>query len=279
MMYMPGKPPAVMGIVNVTPDSFFNGGRYATVDAATEHGMRLADEGADILDIGGASSRPGAADVPAEEEAGRVVPVIARLAKEFKGPVSVDTTWSSVARKALDAGAAWVNDISAGRRDAGMFSLADEYGCTMLLMHSRGTPGTMRNLTGYSDIVKEVRAELCESVERCIAAGVAKERIVIDPGIGFAKTAAQNIALLRSLDVFAGMGYPVAVGVSRKSFIGRIIGKTSPEERLAGTLGSVASAFLRGAAIFRVHDVAATKDFLKVLSAIECGAGVESMDN
>jgi dihydropteroate synthase len=262
------KPYVIMGIVNVTPDSFYDGGRYASAGAAFEHALRLAAEGADILDIGGASSRPGARAVLPEEETGRVVPVIRRLAREFKGLISVDTTYASVARRALEAGAAWVNDISAGRNDPRMVQLAAESGCTMVLMHMRGTPETMQRRCRYHDVVAEVKKELLASAGVFVKAGADKRRIVIDPGIGFAKTAEQNVALLRHLDVFVKTGYPVLVGTSRKSFIGRLTGRVA-DERLWGTLGSVGAAFSRGARIFRVHDVAATKDFLKVLCAID----------
>ena len=263
------KPYALMGIVNVTPDSFYDGGRYATADAAVEQGIRLAAEGADILDIGGASSRPGARAVSPEEEVERVIPVIRRLEKEFKGPISVDTTRSSVARQALEAGATWINDISAGRADPLMPPLvAAEGKCIVVLMHMRGTPETMQNFSQYGDVVAEVKQELLAAVDVFIKAGVNRERIVIDPGIGFAKTAEQNVTLLRHLDAFVTTGYPVLVGTSRKSFIGRLTDREAPE-RLWGTLGSIASAFLHGARIFRVHDVAATRDFLTVFSAIE----------
>jgi len=263
------KPFALMGIVNVTPDSFYDGGRYATADAAVEQGMRLAAEGTDVLDIGGASSRPGARAVSPEEEAERVIPVIRRLEKEFKGPISVDTTKSSVARQAIEAGATWINDISAGRADPLMSGLvAAEGKCIVVLMHRRGTPETMQSFCQYADVVAEVKQELLASVNAFVKAGVNRERIVIDPGIGFAKTAEQNVTLLRHLDAFVKTGYPVLVGTSRKSFIGRLTDREAPE-RLWGTLGSIASAFLHGARIFRVHDVAAARDFLTVFSAIE----------
>jgi dihydropteroate synthase len=262
----------VMGIVNVTPDSFYDGGRYASEDAALEHGMRLAAEGADIIDIGGASSRPGARAVPPEEEAARAVPVIRRLAREFKGVISVDTTRASVARRALEAGAAWVNDISAGKNDPRMAGLAAGSRCTVVLMHMRGTPETMQTMCRYGDVVSEVKKELLASVKAFVRAGVTRERIVIDPGIGFAKTAEQNIELLRHLDLFVRTGHAVLVGTSRKSFIGHLTGRGA-DDRLWGSLGSIGAAFMRGARIFRVHDVAAAKDFLKVLSAIEGRGG------
>jgi dihydropteroate synthase len=268
----------VMGIVNVTPDSFYDGGRFASVGQAVEHGLRLAAEGADILDIGGASSRPGAADVPPEEETARVVPVIRRLARECRALLSVDTTRAAVAQRALEAGAAWVNDISAGKNDPVMVRLAAESGCTMVLMHMRGTPATMQTLCRYRNVVNEVKRELLASVRTFVRAGVRRDRIVIDPGIGFAKTAEQNVALLRRLDVFVRTGYPVLVGTSRKSFVGRITGQEA-EQRLWGTLGSVGAAFARGVRLYRVHDVAATRDFLKVLCAIEGRDGNVGTEN
>jgi dihydropteroate synthase len=200
----------------------------------------------------------------------RVVPVIRRLSENFSGPICVDTTWASVARQALDAGATWINDISAGRRDSGMPSLVAESGCMAVIMHSRGTPQTMQSRTGYVDVVNEVAVELLAAVDRFLHAGAVKRQIIIDPGIGFAKTALQNVALLRGLETFVKTGYPVLVGTSRKSFIGHLTGR-DVQDRLYGTLGSVASAFIRGVTLFRVHDVAATRDFLKVLSEIDHG--------
>jgi dihydropteroate synthase len=262
------QPFALMGIVNVTPDSFYDGGRFASPEKAIEHGLRLVEEGAAILDIGGASSRPGAQSVSQEEETRRILPVDAGLAKKTSVPICVDTTRSSVARAAAGEGATWINDISAGRDDAGMKQFIAQSGCTVVLMHSRGTPQTMQQCTGYDDVVNEVKNELiARAVEFC-EAGVLKQKIVIDPGIGFAKTAPQNVALLHGCASFVATGFPVLVGTSRKSFIGHITGR-QVEDRLAGTLASVAAAFLRGARLFRVHDVAATLDFLKVLCAIE----------
>lgn len=263
------KPYCIMGIVNVTPDSFFDGGRYADVGAAVAQAKKLVSEGADLLDIGGASSRPGAAVVAPEDEAGRIIPVIKALAKDSPGSViSVDTTHASVAREALDAGASVINDISAGRGDPRMKELVAESGCTIVLMHSRGTPQSMQRETGYSDVVSEVKEELLEAVGQFLKSGVARDRIIIDPGIGFAKTPAQNVAILHGLATFTSAGYPVMVGTSRKAFIGHVTGRET-SERLAGTLGSVAASFFRGARVFRVHDVAATGDLLKVLNEIE----------
>ena len=259
---------SIMGIINVTPDSFYDGGRHDRTDLAVEHGLKLASEGTDILDVGGASTRPGARPVSQQEEAERVVPVVKRLAKEFSGPVSIDTTSSIIAAQALDAGASWVNDISAGRMDGAMARLAAGRGCTVVLMHSRGTPETMQSLTTYRDVAGDVLKELLASVDAFLAAGVDKEKIVIDPGIGFAKTAEQNLLLLKNLGLFVRTAFPVLVGTSRKSFIGHVTGRGA-DDRLYGTLGSVAAAYSRGVKIFRVHDVAAAVDFLKVLSAVE----------
>lgn len=253
-----------MGIVNVTPDSFYDGGRYATVDMAVKHALRLVGEGADIIDIGGSSSRPGAELLPPEEEAARVIPVIDELVKRGVGvPISIDTVWGAVARSALDAGASWINDISAGRIDPAMPEVAACAGCTVVLMHSRGTPQTMQDGPRYGDAVNEVGRELMASVAMFRRAGVDGGKIVIDPGFGFAKTVEHNIALLRGIGGIVKLGYPVLAGLSRKSFIGAITGRPV-EERLSGTLAATAVAYSGGARIFRVHDVRETVDFLRV---------------
>ncbi|NLP03285.1 MAG: dihydropteroate synthase [Fibrobacter sp.] len=266
----------IMGVVNVTPDSFYDGGKHDTTVSAVEHSLRLAEQGADILDIGGASSRPGASPVPQEEEKRRILPVIKEVAARFSGPISVDTTWSGVAEAALDAGASWINDISAGRADPEMIRLAARRKCTMVLMHSRGTPETMQINPGYDDVVSEVREELLDACRKFIEGGVSRDKIILDPGIGFAfaKTAEHNLALLRGLDKIAELGYPVLLGTSRKRFIGQITGK-EVQDRLCGTLATVAAGYLRGSRIFRVHDVDETRDFLKVLAVIEKGLPVE----
>lgn len=262
------KPFALMGIVNVTPDSFYDGGMHCTIDSAVAHALKLRDEGADILDVGGASSRPGSIEITAAEEIRRVTPVIEKLAESFHGPISVDTTRVEVAKAALDAGASWINDISAGRFDQKMAQFASDRKCVMVLMHSRGTPQIMQQLTEYKSLVDEVCAELLDLVDTFINAGVDKGKIILDPGIGFAKTAEQNVILLKKLRTVVNLGYPVLLGTSRKAFIGKITGKTV-ENRLYGTLATVGSAFLRGVKIFRVHDVSQTRDFLSVLSEIE----------
>jgi dihydropteroate synthase len=261
------KPYAVMGILNVTPDSFFDGGRHATVQAAIEHGRTLIGEGADILDIGGESTRPGARPVDAEEECGRIIPVITAVARESSVPISVDTTKSAVARRALDAGASIVNDISGGRFDRGMAALVAQRQCTVIVMHSRETPATMQDQPQYTDVVAEVKQELLACAGSFAGAGVRRENIILDPGIGFAKRLTDNCILLRRLGEIVSLGYAVCVGTSRKSFIGRITNREA-QDRLAGSLAGVAPAFYAGARIFRVHDVWQTKDALKVLDAI-----------
>ncbi|MBD3239658.1 MAG: dihydropteroate synthase [Chitinivibrionales bacterium] len=256
-----------MGIVNVTPDSFFDGGRHDSTESAVEHALRLVDEGADILDIGGESTRPGAAAVAADEETRRVVSVVERLAGRVTVPISVDTTKADVARRALDAGASWINDVSAGRFDTAMAPLAAQRSCPVVLMHSRETPRTMQQAPSYDDVLGEVETELLASVDMFIRQGVARENVVLDPGIGFAKRIEDNLVLLNRLDRLCNLGYPLLVGTSRKSFIGHLTGRPV-QERLYGSLGSVAAAYARGARLFRVHDVAPTVDMLKVMNGI-----------
>jgi len=262
-----GKTYSIMGILNVTPDSFYDGGKFCDVEAAVLHAAELYSAGADSIDVGGASSRPGAVQLSEREECERVLPVVKKLLQTCPLPLSVDTTSSVVAKKVLEAGAAWINDISAGRSDSDMVKVVADYRCKVVLMHSRGTPQTMMEYTGYTSLVHDVVNELRSSVDLFIRGGVAVEQILIDPGIGFAKTSAQNIELLGCIEDIVAMGFPVVLGTSRKSFIGMLTGK-NPEERLCGTLGSIAHACLKGVTTFRVHDVGATKDFLNVLTAI-----------
>lgn len=261
------KPFAVMGIVNVTPDSFYDGGKYALAPAAVEQGIRLAAEGADILDIGGESTRPGASLVSIEEESARVLPVIEKLVKSVTIPISIDTSKAAVAARALDAGAQWINDVSAGRFDPEMPLLAGKRQCPVILMHSRSKPQDMQQNPFYKDVMAEVKAELLESAALFIKNGVKKENIILDPGIGFAKRLEDNLMLLRHLDQLIAEGYPVLIGTSRKSFIGLITGRPV-QERLAGTLGSIAAAYANGARFFRVHEVAPVIDMLKIQSTI-----------
>ncbi|GBU22399.1 dihydropteroate synthase [Fibrobacteres bacterium R8-0-B4] len=258
-----------MGIVNVTENSFYDGGRYITKDAAVEHALRLVDEGADVIDVGGCSSRPGSEFLPPEEEAGRVAPVISELVKRgIRVPISIDTVWSSVAEAAIGAGATWINDIAAGRIDPKMPGVAaSNPQCAVVLMHSRGTPDTMQENPKYEDVVNEVVSELSSSIDMFLQTGVSKDKIIADPGFGFAKDTGHNIELLRGLDKVVSMGYPVLAGLSRKSFIGAITNRPV-NDRLPGTLAATEAAYRQGAKIFRVHDVKETVDFLKVLSTV-----------
>ncbi len=259
---------ALMGVVNVTPDSFYDGGRYDTLDTACAHARQLLREGADILDIGGESSRPGSLPVSVTEELRRVIPVITQLRSETAVPISIDTAKAAVAREALAAGATWINDISAGRFDPDMAPLAAENQCPIVLMHSRKRPETMQQDPSYHNVVREVIDELLDSVGKFVDCGVLRENIVLDPGIGFAKRFEDNCILLRRLAELVRTGFPVLIGTSRKSFVGQITGKETAD-RLYGTLGSVAAAYIHGAKLFRVHDIAATKELLQVLSTIE----------
>jgi dihydropteroate synthase len=257
----------IMGVVNVTPDSFSDGGAFSDADAAIAHGLRLAFEGADLLDIGGESTRPGAAAVAAGEECARVLPVIAGLhAADPAIRISVDTSKAAVAAAALDAGATYVNDVTALRGDPDMAALVAERGADVCLMHMRGTPRTMQAEAVYDDVVEDVKAFLHERIEAAVAAGIAVERIEVDPGIGFAKTIDHNLALLDDLHALTALGRPIVLGTSRKSFLGRITGRETAE-RMPATLATVVMGLERGAEVFRVHDVAPARDALAVAAA------------
>ncbi len=262
-----GQKPLIMGIVNVTPDSFSDGGRFLDRDKATLHALKLADEGADIIDIGGESSRPGAERVTVEEELSRVMPVIEAISQKIDIPISIDTTKSEVASRALDAGASIVNDISALRFDEKIGSVAAEHGAYLILMHMRGTPETMQQDTKYDDIIGEISAFLKSAAQKAIGMGVSPEKIILDPGIGFGKSVDGNLTILKNLHRFLALGYPLMVGVSRKSFIGKIL-NLETGERLEGSIAAACYAILNGADIVRVHDVAATKKALTVLEHI-----------
>jgi dihydropteroate synthase len=262
----------VVGVLNVTPDSFSDGGRFLDPGAAVEHALRLAAEGADLVDVGGESTRPGAPEVSEAEELRRVIPVIERLvAARFPLPISVDTSKPAVARAALDAGAALVNDVRA-LADPEMARAVADSGAPVVLMHMRGTPRDMRERATYLDVMGEVRAELVAAMARAEAAGVRRERIVLDPGIGFAKTAEQSLEVLARLPELLSLGRPLLVGPSRKSFIGAITG-APPEDRLAGTLAAVTAAVLGGATFVRVHDVAASRQAARVAAALRSSGG------
>ncbi|MGB5102194.1 MAG: dihydropteroate synthase [Steroidobacteraceae bacterium] len=257
--------PVVMGIVNVTPDSFSDGGLHASVEAAVAHGLRLAEEGAAIIDVGGESTRPGSSPVSVGEEIGRVVPVIEQLAQRLAVPVSVDTTKPEVMRAAVAAGATMINDVCALTRP-GALEAAAGTGAAVCLMHMQGEPRTMQAAPSYRDVVAEVRQFLDARVAACEAAGIARARICVDPGIGFGKTLDHNLALLARLDELAGPSLPLLVGVSRKSLVGMITGRP-PDDRLAGSVALAALAVAHGASIVRAHDVAATFDAVKVADA------------
>jgi dihydropteroate synthase len=261
--------PLVMGVVNVTPDSFYDGGRYGTPQAAIAQARRLAEEGADLLDVGGESSRPGAAPVTAEEELARILPVLEAIAG-LEVPVSVDTTKPEVMRTALAHGAAMVNDITA-LAAPGALELVATADAAVCLMHMQGSPRTMQAEPTYADVVVEVRDFLAARAAACLAAGIARDRIVVDPGFGFGKTVAHNLALLARLGEIAALGFPVLAGWSRKSSLGRITGRPA-DDRLAASVAAAMLAVQRGARIVRVHDVAATRDALAVLAAVE-GSG------
>ena len=255
-----------MGIVNVTPDSFSDAGLFLDPDAAIEHGLRLADEGAGILDVGGESTRPGAEPVPEQEELDRVLPVVEALAGAGRS-VSIDTTKLEVARAALGAGATLVNDVSAFRFSPDMAGLVASEGVDCCLMHMLGEPRTMQADPRYEDVVSEVKAFLEERLAFATAEGVPEQRIWLDPGIGFGKTVEHNLELLRRLDEIVAIGRPVVVGTSRKSFLGKLAGGRPEDERLPGTIATNVLALERGASVFRVHDVAAVADALKVAAA------------
>ena len=254
-----------MGVVNVTPDSFSDGGRYLDARAAIAHGQQLAAEGAAILDVGGESTRPGADPVSEEEELRRVVPVVEGLAGAAR--VSIDTSKTAVAAAALDAGADYVNDVTAFRGDPELAGLVGERGVDCCLMHMLGEPRTMQEDPRYDDVVDDVRAFLEQRVEFAVREGVREERIMVDPGIGFGKTLEHNLELLRRLDRIATIGFPVVIGTSRKTFLGRLTGREDPHDRVAATVATTVLALERGASVFRVHDVAPTRDALAVATA------------
>jgi dihydropteroate synthase len=258
--------PHVMGIVNVTPDSFSDGGKYSSVDLAVEHALQLIAEGADILDIGGESTRPGADPVGLEEELRRVIPVIEALSKVTTVPLSIDTYKPEVMRAAIQAGADIVNDICA-LREEGALEIVANSNAGVCLMHMQGIPQTMQINPQYNDVVAEVKQFLTDRVETCLAHEISRDRIMLDPGFGFGKTTAHNVALIQHLDSFTALGFPLLVGLSRKSVLGRIAGGDEQQRLHAGLAASVISV-MKGAKIVRVHDVKATVDALKVVAAV-----------
>ena len=259
--------PRVMGIVNVTPDSFSDGGAHFDVDAAVTHGLRLAEEGADLLDIGGESTRPGADDVSLHEELDRVIPVIERLARQTTLPISIDTSKPDVMRAAVAAGAGMINDIYALRRE-GALDAAAGLGVPVVLMHMLGEPRSMQGAPEYDDVVGEVHRFLAERIFAAEMAGIDKKRILVDPGFGFGKTTQHNLQLLAQLQRFTELGVPVLAGLSRKKTIGELTGHEDPPARIHGSVAAHVIAAQRGALLLRVHDVAATVDALKVWNAV-----------
>lgn len=276
-----GQRTYVMGILNVTPDSFSDGGCYLDPGRAVERGHEMVAQGADLIDVGGESTRPGATPVPAEEELARVLPVIRRLAREVRVPISIDTYKARVAEAAVDAGARLLNDISAGRFDPGMARLAARTGLPLVVMHMKGDPRTMQDAPWYEDVVEEVAQFFEERIGALTAAGVAPEQLILDPGLGFGKRQEDNLRLLAELGRFRRFGRPILVGPSRKSFLGQILG-TPPLDRLEGTLAAVVVAMVQGADLVRVHDVQAIDRARRVVDAlirpeaaeaVPCGGG------
>jgi dihydropteroate synthase len=260
---------AVMGILNVTPDSFSESARFFDFELAVEHALRMEEDGADIIDIGGESTRPGAETVTQEEELRRVIPVIETLAPRLRIPISIDTYKATVARKAVEAGASMINDISGLKFDPEMASVAARAGVPVILMHIRGTPRDMQKDPVYTDLIGEILDYLRDSIRMAENAGVSRSKIIIDPGIGFGKTFDHNLQIIKRLGEFRTLGAPILMGVSRKAFIGKILGGAGPDERLEGTAAAVAISVLNGANIVRVHDVKEMAKVVKVADAIK----------
>lgn len=264
-----GKRTYIMGVLNVTPDSFSDGGEFDNVENALLQAMKMIEAGADIIDIGGQSTRPGAQEISLEAELSRVIPVITAIRQKSSIPISLDTTRAIVAAQGIAAGADLINDISGGTFDRLLLPTVAKLAVPIILMHLRGNPQTMQSLTHYDDLVKEIKEFLQNRVKEALQWGIARENIIIDPGIGFAKTGRQNLELLRELGQFQDLGLPILIGLSRKRFIGEITGKDDPKERVFGTAAACAIAIAKGSDILRVHDVAAIVDVRKVVDAIE----------
>lgn len=262
--------PVVMGILNVTPDSFSDGGDFISADAALRHAHQMVEEGAGIIDLGGESTRPGAQAVSEQQELDRVIPLIERLASELDLPLSIDTSKAVVMREAVAAGAGMINDVMALRAE-GALEVAAELEVPVCLMHMQGEPRTMQQAPSYRDVVAEVGDFLQQRVAACEAAGIARERLLLDPGFGFGKNLEHNLTLLKQLDQLGRLGLPLLAGISRKSMIGTILGGAPVDQRLAGSLSAALYAVGKGAHIVRVHDVGPTVDALRVLLAIESG--------
>ncbi len=270
-----GEKPCIMGILNITPDSFSDGGQYNNFEKAVAHGKKLAAMGADILDIGGESSRPFAEPVSESEEINRVVPVIKELSAQIDIPISIDTVKSAVAKQALDAGASIINDISAFEKDPVLADVCAGANVPVIMMHMKGTPETMQVNPEYDDLIYEIKDYFNKRIDFAVEKGIRRENIILDPGIGFGKTIEHNLVILKNIDKFVDLGFPVLIGSSRKSFIQKILSqknnleiKADSEECDNGTLASVAASFFNGGHIVRVHDVARVKPFLQILDSI-----------
>ncbi|MEO8890898.1 MAG: dihydropteroate synthase [Coleofasciculaceae cyanobacterium] len=263
-----GERTYLMGVLNVTPDSFSDGGEFDNIAVALAQANYLIESGADIIDVGGQSTRPNAAQISVEEELNRVLPIIKQLRLLSSVPISIDTTRALVAQKAVEAGADLVNDISGGTFDPNMFSVVAQLDVPIVLMHIRGTPQTMQQLTDYQDLIGEIYQFFQQQIAAALSAGIKSSQIIIDPGIGFAKTAAQNWEILRQLPRFRALGVPILVGVSRKSFIGRLLHQPDPKERIWGTAAACCGAIAGGTDILRVHDVREMHDVCRVADAI-----------
>ncbi|UCG63941.1 MAG: dihydropteroate synthase [Deltaproteobacteria bacterium] len=260
-----------MGILNVTPDSFFDGGIHFRLNDAVKSGLSMAVEGADIIDVGGESTRPSSDPLPLDQELGRVIPVIKALSREVKVPISIDTYKSEVARQALEAGATMVNDVSALRFDPAMGPLVAEAGVPIVLMHMKGTPKDMQVKPAYKDLLGEIAGFLSRAIEQAAGIGIKRELIIIDPGIGFGKSFDDNLKIIKELHTFSSLGQPVLVGTSNKAFIGHVLGLPL-ESRETGTMATIAAAVMNGADIVRVHNVKAARETVRMIEAIESGS-------
>ncbi|HIK37421.1 MAG: dihydropteroate synthase [Geminocystis sp.] len=263
-----GKRTYIMGILNVTPDSFSDGGEYYNLDDAIAHALEMEREGADIIDIGGQSTRPGATTIPLEEELSRVIPVISSLRQHTDIPISIDTTRAIVAEKAIQAGADIINDISGATYDPQMLPTAASLGVPIILMHIRGTPQTMQSLTDYRDLIGEIKDFLLDRISQAIKHGIKKEHIILDPGLGFAKDYSQNLEIIRKITEFKQLGFPLLIGPSRKSFIGKILQQEDPKKRVWGTAAVCSYAIIQGVDIIRVHDVKPMCEVAKVTDTL-----------
>ena len=267
-----GKRTHVMGVLNVTPDSFSDGGLYFQKEKAIEHGLLLVQDGADIIDVGGESTRPFSEEVSLQEELDRVVPVVEALSKEVQVPISIDTCKAEVARRALKAGASIINDISALRFDPDIVSVAAEAGVPVILMHMQGTPGDMQKNPSYQNLIPEILDFLKRAVDRAVSGGIKNDLIIVDPGIGFGKTVEHNLEVIRELGQFRVLGRPVLLGTSNKTFIGQLLNK-EPHDRDTGTMATIAAGVLNGANIVRVHNVKKAVETVKIIDAIKTGKG------